>query len=577
MVTIRAKGAIRMNRSNLRRARAAAVFVSVSGGSVFVGSTPSHAAVSASIVPGTLTQGSVQASLGAGTQYVVETNNLGDFPLNTGGFGGKLFPVAITNPDFNGNSFGGTPNTIVAFGNGGGLTLKFSSAIHDAAGQKDFGIFTAQGVTVSSGSTFNGNMQAAILVSSDNVSWRTLTGEIVTSPTTYVSTSYQLNAPTMAYQFGTVKNAVTLASNGATAATLNALPTVDYTVPMPDDSLFNSTATDAQRKLFLASTSTVDYAAVFGTSAGGNWFDLSQTGLESIQYLRLNGVNVGNASFNGIRLDGVFAAPQAVPEPGGLALLAMRGACLRRRRQRRAFSLVELLVVTGIIAILIGILLPVISKARASAVSLTCLSNLRQMAVAATGYAGDSGGSFPIAYAYAWDATTTTVYAWDLTTIDEAGQPTRVVPGLLWRSNDPSRIQQCPSFDGDANWGVDPYTGYNYNTSYVGHGQFESIPAPAKVSSIRQPSTTALFGDGEWGGGANKFMRAPFPSDGDAGFIGRYAGTQGFRHRGRTNVAFCDGHAESLGDRFTDNTDGAANVSDGTGFFSRDNRLYGSQ
>ncbi len=563
-----------MNRSNLGRASAAVVFVS--GGVVSIWSTPSHAAVSASIVRGTLTQGSVQASLGAGTQYAVETNNLGDFPLNTGGFGGKLFPVAITNPDFNGNSFGGTPNTIVAFGNGGGLTLKFSSAIHDAGGQKDFGIFTAQGITVSSGSTFNGNMQAAVLVSSDNVSWRTLTGDVVSSPTTYVSTSYQLNAPTMAYQFGTVKNAVTLGSNGAAAATLNALPTVDYTVPMPDDSLFNGTATDAQRKLFLSSTSVIDYAAVFGNSAGGNWFDLSQTGLESIQYLRLNGVNVGNASFNGIRLDAVFAAPQAVPEPAGLALFAVTaGACLRRRR--RAFSLVELLVVTGIIAILIGILLPVISKARASAMSLTCLSNLRQMAIAAQAYANDSGGSYPIAYAYAWDTTATTVYAWDLTTIDEAGQPTRVVPGLLWRSNDPTRIQQCPSFDGQANWGVDPYTGYNYNTSYVGHGQFESISVPAKISSIRWPSVTALFGDGEWGGGANKFMRAPFPNGGDASFIGRYAGTQGFRHRGRTNVAFCDGHAESLGDRFTDNADGAANVSDGTGFLSSGNRLYGSQ
>src|SRR5262245_50721449 len=80
--------------------------------------------VSASIVPGTLTQGSVQASLGAATSYNVATNNLGDWPLDTGGSSTK-FAISLTNANFNGNSFGGTPNSIVAFGNGGGVTLQF--------------------------------------------------------------------------------------------------------------------------------------------------------------------------------------------------------------------------------------------------------------------------------------------------------------------------------------------------------------------------------------------------------------------------------------------------------------------
>jgi len=115
---------------------------------------------------------------------------------------------------------------------------------------------------------------------------------------------------------------------------------------------------------------------------------------------------------------------------------------------------------------------------------------------------------------------------------------------------------------------------YNYNTSYIGHGQFESIPAPVKATSVRRPSATAIFGDGQWAGRADKFMRAPFPNPGDAAFSGRWAGTQGFRHRGRTNVAFCDGHAEALSDVFTNNADGSANVAPGTGFLSSDNRLY---
>jgi prepilin-type N-terminal cleavage/methylation domain-containing protein len=68
---------------------------------------------------------------------------------------------------------------------------------------------------------------------------------------------------------------------------------------------------------------------------------------------------------------------------------------VRPRRHRHAFTLVELLVVIGIIAVLIALLLPALNRARQHAISVQCLSNLKNIGMAALMYANDNKGWLP--------------------------------------------------------------------------------------------------------------------------------------------------------------------------------------
>lgn len=246
---------------------------------------------------------------------------------------------------------------------------------------------------------------------------------------------------------------------------------------------------------------------------------------------------------------------------------------------KRAFTLVELLVVIGVLAALTGLLLPALRVAREQARSTQCLSNLRQMAVAATSYATTHRGLFPPALSAAQISNgRATVANWDFTTERlMATGATTVRPGVLWQGETIQQIHQCPSFDGRSNTLADPYTGYNYNTSYIGRGAGEvPLSTPARLLQIKNPSATVMFGDGQMSSGANKFMRAPFPdAQSDSSTSTRSGGTQGFRHRGKTNVSYVDGHAESLKIRFTNTIPSQqTKLGKDCGFLSADNSIY---
>ena len=252
--------------------------------------------------------------------------------------------------------------------------------------------------------------------------------------------------------------------------------------------------------------------------------------------------------------------------------------------------------VISIIALLAGILMPALARTRECGRSILCLSNLRQLTVAAQLYTDNFSDYYPLSYMTDPDLTDNLSIQteWDFKrTKDFSTGETTYEPGLLWQGEGVNtRVYECPSYAGykDPFSGA-PYTGYNYNSSYIGgYAVMDTLVRSAKTSSVYSPSECALFGEGQRKGGLpNKFMRSPLTGTMDAamGAQTRAAGTQGYRHLDRTNVAYCDGSARSTGEIHVELGDGpiatgceteikssneTADVK--TGFLSPDNSAY---
>src|ERR1700744_302530 len=82
---------------------------------------------------------------------------------------------------------------------------------------------------------------------------------------------------------------------------------------------------------------------------------------------------------------------------------------VRRKNPGAGFTLIELLVVIGVIALLISLLLPALAKARMSAQSAVCMSNLRQLSLASLTYANDNKGVICPASGFGYNHMTDTI------------------------------------------------------------------------------------------------------------------------------------------------------------------------
>ncbi|MCX7871650.1 MAG: type II secretion system GspH family protein [Verrucomicrobiae bacterium] len=209
-------------------------------------------------------------------------------------------------------------------------------------------------------------------------------------------------------------------------------------------------------------------------------------------------------------------------------------------KENQGFTLIELLVVIAIIAILAGMLLPALARAKESGRKISCTNNMRQIALALLMYADENEGFYPRRL-----SPTTQPGAW---------------PAVLREGYKDIRVLRCPS-DGlnpatitsspnqaDAaprSYIINGFNDYFETTvSNVTVGNLSGITGMSmRESAIKEPSNTIVFGEKETQSQHYymDFLETSAGNDFEEVEQSRHMGQTGNRGGGGSNYAFADG------------------------------------